>query len=1084
MKRFFFHEEQRRMRSALKLFIVGIALTAGIAPATARTIAKSGRHSLFSLFANPPAGYGNVPFYWWNGDSLKLERLEWELDQLADASTTGLSISYIHTHPTVDKEANAMGYGSFGRADEGSPKVFSDAWWSVFNDFAELCADRGIGVGIDDYVLGWNGNGYYVDEIMAEPSFSDYPGRLSLDSVRDSKGNWKYEVRISPSPELHPDYGKRIVETYFQRCYDRLTPKARTALNYFFQDELSYDLRLDSWAEDMPEQFIKRKGYDIVPHLPALFRDNEEDAAKIRMDYADVLVQLAEERYFRPILNWHAEKGLIYGCDNIGRGLDPTSYLDYFRITSNFTAPGNDAPARGSSFVQSKVSSSIAHLYDRPRTWLEAFHSMGWNANGNTLTRQLDHHLLAGGNLLCMHGLYYSTHGGWWEWAPPCFHFRMPYWPHMKHWLRYAERMCYILSQGHHVCDVAVLYPTETLQAYRNADRNLFRKVAERLSSQGMDYDFVDTRSLNSAKVGKGWFSIGQETYKVLVLPGIKILPEATRRKIAEFKKKGGMVIELSADDPQLASAIRSAVGSDFLPLSHPARVLHRRVGRQDVFMIENTPGQENIAEFRTSGIPELWNAFEATRSELPILSFENGVTRMRIPASNASSSLIVFSPGTPKIEKDITETQTYTDSLHLNGNWTVRYIPTMDNRYGDFRLPATDEIIGVEAREIEVTAPDGTYYGNQTWGFGPMMETATVHTSMLLEDIMNSLDSLEYAPYCFSWQYGVFDHPGSQGYHGLKGKVDDQFIILDKGGHQVFRTFAKVPDNGLYRIDILGTVPDIMLIGEEKVNIKNLIDNGYLIHLEKGWQRMVLVYGNTPKARFKMEEHSSNDIDPRQRSAVVIYPSDQPQPTPRSAYGDIVAMKWYSTPHLAYNAMPSSAPWTYVFELAPGSTGYDLDIAGKVVSETREGNKVTLKALPEAECPGAAIFRQPVKIHVGEGSMPLGDWTKVGPLKHYSGGIAYATDFDASDLGGVKKVELLVGEVDATAEVVLNGELVAIKLESPFKADLTNKIKPGRNHLEIIVYSSLSNHYQTTPSPYRHNPHAGLIGPVTIHSM
>ena len=27
-------------------------------------------------FSNPPSGYGNVPFYWWNGDSLTLERLE------------------------------------------------------------------------------------------------------------------------------------------------------------------------------------------------------------------------------------------------------------------------------------------------------------------------------------------------------------------------------------------------------------------------------------------------------------------------------------------------------------------------------------------------------------------------------------------------------------------------------------------------------------------------------------------------------------------------------------------------------------------------------------------------------------------------------------------------------------------------------------------------------------------------------------------------------------------------------------------------------------------------------------------------
>lgn len=197
----------------------------------------------------------------------------------------------------------------------------------------------------------------------------------------------------------------------------------------------------------MPEEFMKRKGYSILPYLPALFENIGDITPKIRLDYAEVVTHLSEERYFKPIFDWHNERGLIYGCDNNGRGLEPLQYLDYFRMISWFTAPGNDAPAKGSSFRQTKVSNSITHLYQRPRTWLEAFHSMGWDSNGEWLTSQLEHHMIAGGNLLCLHGLYYSTHGGWWEWAPPCFHFRMPYWPHMKKWLKYAERLSFLLSQ-------------------------------------------------------------------------------------------------------------------------------------------------------------------------------------------------------------------------------------------------------------------------------------------------------------------------------------------------------------------------------------------------------------------------------------------------------------------------------------------------------------------------------------------------------------------------------------------------------------------------------------------------------------
>lgn len=96
----------------------------------------------------------------------------------------------------------------------------------------------------------------------------------------------------------------------------------------------------------MPEEFMKRKGYSILPYLPALFENIGDITPKIRLDYAEVVTHLSEERYFKPIFDWHNERGLIYGCDNNGRGLEPLQYLDYFRMISWFTAPGNDAPQK------------------------------------------------------------------------------------------------------------------------------------------------------------------------------------------------------------------------------------------------------------------------------------------------------------------------------------------------------------------------------------------------------------------------------------------------------------------------------------------------------------------------------------------------------------------------------------------------------------------------------------------------------------------------------------------------------------------------------------------------------------------
>ena len=443
-------------------------------------------------------------------------------------------------------------------------------------------------LGVDDYVVGWPQNGFYVDEVLQSPDFLNYPGRLHCQSyqaepgktleinlpentlevisfpqkeeltsrITEGKLKWTcpdgeaqklYVISTTPSPELHPEYGSRMVDVYFNRFEKKLDEQGRKGLNYFFQDELHYNLNIHSWCKDMPSEFKKRKGYDILPYLPALWESIGPITPKIRLDYAQVATELAEERYFKPIFDWHNSRGLIYGCDNNGRGLDPIQYLDYFRATSWYTAPGNDAPSRGSSFRQTKVSSSVTHLYNRPRTWLEAFHSMGWDSNGEWLTSQLDHHLIAGGNLLCLHGLYYSTHGGWWEWAPPCFHFRMPYWPHMKSWLKYAQRMCFVLSQGRHVCDIAILYPTESLQAYPGSSIENFWKVSDLLSQHGLDYDFLDYQSIQHAEAESGELRVAGEKYKILILADIRAMHHETLMKIYDFHKKGGIVIGTGA---------------------------------------------------------------------------------------------------------------------------------------------------------------------------------------------------------------------------------------------------------------------------------------------------------------------------------------------------------------------------------------------------------------------------------------------------------------------------------------------------------------------------------------------------------
>ena len=1081
-------------------------------------------------FANPPKGYGNVPFYWWTGDPLDINRLNEQLEILSDASTDGLCVSYNHTHEDVDVELNANGHGPCGRVSGGEPRVMTDdAWWKIWNDFSASCGKKDIGLGMDDYVVAWPKNGEFIDDILESPEVANYQGQLEMVKLARKAGKPENVVmtvcsdkdsityiRTTAAPWLHPDLGKEVVAQYFQKFADHMDKEALKGMNYFFQDELQYKLNLRSWSEDMPAQFRRRKGYDIIPLLPKLFIDAPDgidaEAAKVRLDYAEVLTQLSEERYFKPIYDWNADKHLIYGCDPEGRGLNPTLYLDYFRAISWFTAPGNDAPARGSSFRQTKVSSSIAHLYERPRTWLEAFHSMGWDANGATLKRQLDHHIIAGGNLLCMHGLYYSTHGGWWEWAPPCFHFRMPYWPHMKLWLKYAERTCFLLSQGVHVCDIAVMYPTETMQAVPGTGPERTFAVSQDLSTHGLDYDFIDYQSLQKSAVSNGCLNVAGESYKVLVLADTRAMHAESLAKVKEFIGGGGTVIATGKTMPEIIAAgavvaenenevctiVRKRITPDFRTAEGTGKVLHRRIGERDVYMIMDVEEGDRMF-FRAKGMVEQWNAMDGSCTPLPISGIDEEGTWINYNGDSDDSMLVVFSPGTPVAETP-EENGRRQEEQRVNGDWNICVIPTMNNKWGDFRLPASDEFIGVEARRISyftnINKENWTGIPRDIYGYGPYMQTCNVAREEDLDAVIAAgTDNLRWSPYVWSWQYGVPDSPGSQGWHGLKSRVDSRFIILDQGAHQMFRTRVFAPKDGRYRIIREGVQPSRMLVDGVDVKTDEL-------RLKGGWHTLLLAYANTVRTDYSLSGMRSSTIDHRDRSMVVFYPAKAEDPKDRDMYDEIVASKWFGTGHLTYDIQGEPEVCHYQFETAPGTASMSFAVNGSISEILVDGKSVragckdgrysitlvevnpgvstvSITGTPLPGFPGAAFFEGPVKLECKGGRMSEGDWTGFGALECYSGAIRYSKDVCIEDISG--SVVLDLGDVDATCEVSVNGSKPEILIGKPYSLDISEYVHKGANRIEVLVYSSLSNHYSTIPSPYHGEPRAGLIGPVRI---
>lgn len=1160
-------------------------------------------------FKAPPRGYGNIPFFWWNGDSLKKERLQEQLDILGSSATDGFSVSYHHLDSAVDPELHKNGFGLYGRTEPGVPAIFSDDWWEIWNWFAKACAEKGMGTGLDDYTVGWHKNGYYPDELDTLSKFKNYKGELIFDSIRIKGGSsiskmlpeysvsvtaypgtidlspfvsnnrlkWKapkdtdytvFIVSAANSYVLHPDHGKELVHVYFDRFEDNMTPESRKGLNYFFQDELSYPIKIGSWSEDFTDEFTKRKGYDITPYLAALKYDIGPITPKIRLDYCEVLTNLSDERYFKPVFDWHASRGLIYGCDNLGRGLNPISYVDYFRAISWFTAPGNDAPSTGSSFIQTKVSSSVAHLYNRPRTWLEAFHSMGWGSSGSWLTRQIDHHFMAGGNLVCMHGLYYTTHGSWWEWAPPCFHFRMPYWPHMKQWLSYTQRISYLMSQGNHVCDIAILYPTEPLQAYTDEKAEATFDLAMRLSNCGLDYDFIDFRSLRNAGTAKGELKIQDEKYKVILLSDMKAIHYTSLQKALQHFRSGGIVIAtgnlpessdrngandedvnaivkeifgVTASDiasgkqakkqtnpaggaglylshEEIPAAIRTLIVPDFTPESGTGKVLHRRIGNQDIYMVTDVT-KGDICHFRSSGNVEIWDGITGEAVSYPIEKQDENGTWLRLERESSNSYLFVFSPGMPQYSSGNKHTVRQFHEIQLASEWETEFLPTLNNKWGDFRLPAFDGFIGPEARSFRYKEAsdsaeewqkndfDDTSWNESIYGYGPQMEYTSVSENFTLDNAIEKAakgELKDWRPLEFSWQYGVWDQPGGQGQHGLKGRVSDGFLILSKGVHQIFRTQVYAPSDGIYKIMKEGVSPDYLSInGQHKQNDT--------VELAKGWHSLLIAYGKTPEVAYHAQKGGFHDF--RKRSAVVLYPLSAIVPQKTSPYDQRVSMRWDTNTQLRFDPYGGKYPvWNYRCLSVPGTESMMIALHGELLHLSINGMQlpdtcihvlkncdeinsykislpqkaahmatVTFSVKVKKGFQGCSVFASPIKFNTGKGLMPAGNWGTFGSMRYYSGGLYYRNHFTLPADKKYEKVMLNLGDVVASCEVKVNGLPAGILMSPPYETDITQMLKEGNNEIEVLVYSTLSNHYQTIPTPYRGNAEAGMEGPVRI---
>ena len=717
----------------------------------------------------------------------------------------------------------------------------------------------------------------------------------------------------------------------------------------------------------------------------------------------------------------------------------------------------------------------------------------------------------------------------------------------MKSFFDYFERLSYIASQGHLVADVAIIYPVagyEAGLAAKEATDTAFG-IGSKLFAAGVNFEYVDHQSLERAVVKHGRLTIAgpEASYKTLIFPSMKAVRWSSMEKAEAFAKAGGLVYVVgalpevsdragandllltqtndkvfasdrrmkNADD--LCNSIRQAYVPDVLGVNCKPRAMHRKTGLRDMYMVMDTqPG--DVVEFRAkSDVVELWDPGSGESTPLEVVKVTETGTQVRLTLEPSETSVVMFGGQATAKQQHVVSTRIQPPTVlkELTNAWTVAFEPTMNNSFGDFRMPVTplNKMIGVEARRFDWKA--GTLSGKKLHGYGtqfyvlgplPAGTALTPQEIDVTKPIEKDGKRYTWKPYDFSWRMGKEDNLGHQGYHGLKRIVTDDFICLGKnaGGLNETKLEDETPKGIYYLWSTLTVVKpttatilcgdkpspegshtsSILKLGDvwlnnEKRNIKDPLP------LKAGNNPLLICYTSSGRGHF------------------VVRDASIPQPTTRDALSTCWANDKGIIPFDIFAGTLPEESFTFV--TAPGTKAIELPELNAVVSAfindkpmQKQGNvyvaaqsekdAATVKLLITSKQPGitgGGLFSEPIRVETdGTGLMALGDWSKVGILNNYSGGVRYKTHITLTTEEAKQRLILDLGHVAGTAEIFVNGKSCGICLCSPWKKTLSG-LQAGDNNVDVLVFNSLSNHYQTIPSRYRGACEAGLLGPVKL---
>lgn len=524
-------------------------------------------------------------------------------------------------------------------------------------------------------------------------------------------GSWRldlFTVRPLSTPtgsgraylDLLDDEAVRLFMDAVPGEYVRRFPWAAGAILRGFADDEPYLASADGPFDTVPwsstlDAELRRLGTSPGIALTAVHNDLGPAGARLRGAFWRAVSNRFASAYYQVQGQWMAGHGLKMISNPLWDEYGPGEQL---RSSGNLTTnnqwaqvPGTDLIfdhyQRGYHRTLSRWPASTAHQLGLERVYLEAMGGTGWPVAPAFVREVVGAFAVRGVNHTLLHARFSDESQIVY---PPPFQPANPWWAvsaPLNDWIGRLMEAC----RAPGAARTALLQPQRAVESTQDTPAmaeldTAFLTTAHALEDVQIDFDFLDEGALDAdpalrlhARPGDGRLFVGQQAYRIVVVPATPVLSAGAVRTLARFARGGGTVVvvgeppsrEAGGDDaglraalaelfaartahrvadPASAAAAAAPAGAAAVLEPNHADVRVLRLdgdgGARFVVLNERADAVDLTAAFPATGVPEVWDPDTGAATPAGVWRRTPGGTAVVLRLEPKATVLVVLRPG------------------------------------------------------------------------------------------------------------------------------------------------------------------------------------------------------------------------------------------------------------------------------------------------------------------------------------------------------------------------------------------------------------------------------------------------------